>query len=242
MKSNNITDWKKNLSDPDCPYLSKSWEDCKPFVALCLKSGQPDLWVDLGCGLGYFGECCQKFGIKCDGLEGDEHAVKLAQERCPSLSVKKYNITDKLPYEDKSVSVVFCHQVLEHLPPESTIDFLSEVRRILKPGGMFFVNTPSKFSPGPYGKDQPDHINMMVPSELNGALLKAGFNDIWPANYPRFIFGKSTIAKTLAGALFCLFPFDRFSNISTAICFLTDKPESRIRSSRYFHMKRILGW
>lgn len=242
MKKNNITDWKASLSDPNCPYLKRGWENQKPFVALCLKLGQPGLWVDLGCGIGYFVECCQRYGIKCEGLEGDKYAVELARERFPDLSVRQYNITSKLPYEDKSISVVFCNQVLEHLPPDSTISFLSEVRRILKPEGIFFVNTPSKFSPGPYGREQPDHINLMTPSELNQALLKAGFNDVWPANYPVFVFGKSFIGKALAGALFFLFPFDRFSSNAAAICFVNDQPEGKIRGCRYFHLRRILGW
>lgn len=242
MKTNNITDWQANLSDPNCPYLGRGWEGQKPFVALCLKLGQPGLWVDLGCGIGYFVECCQRYGIKCEGLEGDKYAVELAGKRFPGLSVRQYDITNKLPYDDESVSVVFCNQVVEHLPPDSTISFLSEVRRILKPGGIFFVNTPSKFSPGPHGKEQPDHINLMTPSELNRALLKAGFNDIWPANYPIFVFGKSFIGKALAGSLFFMFPFDRLSNTATAICFVNNQSEGKIRGCRYFHLRRILGW
>ncbi len=242
MKANNVTDWEKGLSDPGCPYLKRSWEDTKPFVALCLKFGQPGLWVDLGCGIGYFVECCYRYGIKCEGFEGDGYAVESAKERFPGLPLRQYDITNKLPYDDKSVSVVFCHQVLEHLLPEKTIPFLGEVRRILKPGGVFFVNTPSKFSPGPYGKEQADHINMMKPSELNQALLKAGFNDIWPANYPLFIFGESVIGKLLAGALFFLFPLDRLSHTATALCFVNNRAKAKIRSPRYFHIRRILGW
>jgi len=241
-EQSNITDWKTRLSDPSCTQLTSTWECYKSYVALCLKLGSPGLWVDLGCGLAHFVECCERFGIRCEGLEGDKYAVEQAKKRYPALIVKQYNIIEKLPYDDESVSVVFCNQVLEHLPPDSTNYFLTEIRRILKTGGMLFLNSPSKFAPGPNGKDHPDHINLLTPSELNQALLRAGFNDIWPANYPFFIFGNSIVGKALIGSLFFLFPFDRLSNTATAICFVGSQPEGKIRSPRYFHIKRLLGW
>jgi len=82
----------------------------------------------------------------------------------------------------------------------------------------------------------------MTPSKLNQALLNVGFNDVWPANYPRFIFGKSIVGKALAGVLFFLFPFDRFCSTATAICFVNDQPNGKIRSTKYFHIKRFLSW
>ncbi len=240
MATNNITDWETFLSDPNCPYKQTGWENQKPFVSLCLKLGQPGLWVDLGCGLGYFVECCERYGIKCEGIEGDEYAVKLAQKRLPGICIKHHDITQKLPYDDASVSVVFCNQVLEHLPSEHTRYFLKEVKRVLIPGGLFFINMPCK-----YNKEQKKeklHINLMTPTELNKALLEAGFNDIWPANYPRFIFGKSSVGKALAGILFLLLPLDRFSNNTTAISFVKKQSKKTIRSSGYFHLRKVLGW
>ena len=236
----NITNWHNCLSDPDNAYLQTNWQGQKPFVALCLKLGEPGLWVDLGCGISYFVECCQRYGIECEGLEGDDYAVELARKRYPAISVKQYDITDNLPYDDRSVSVVFCNQVLEHLPSEKTVPFLREVRRILKQGGLFFVNMPSTYNKEQ--KKEKKHINLMSPSELNGHLLGAGFNDIWPANYPRFIFGKSFIGKALAGVLFFLFPFDRFCSNASAICFVDEHIRGRVRGYRYFHLRRLFGW
>jgi SAM-dependent methyltransferase len=236
----NITDWQDSLSDSNCPYLQTGWQGQKPFAALCLKLGEPGLWVDLGCGISYFIECCQRYGIKCEGLEGDAYAVELAQKRCPDISVKQYDITQKLPYDDASVAVVFCNQVLEHLPAETTAPFLKEVRRILKDGGLFFINMPSRYNKEQ--KREKQHINLMSPSELNGYLLEAGFNDIWPTNYPRFIFGKSFLAKAIAGILFFLFPFDCFCSNCSAVCFVNDQTKERVRSYRYFHLRKLFGW
>jgi SAM-dependent methyltransferase len=45
-----------------------------------------------------------------------------------------------IPIEDGSINVVFCTEVLEHVP--DTLSFLKEARRVLKPGGLFFFTTP----------------------------------------------------------------------------------------------------
>ena len=236
----NITNWRECLSDSDNPYSKKGWENQRFFVALCLKLGEPGLWLDLGCGIGYFVECCQRYGINCEGLEGDIYAVELAGKRYSGLNIKQCDITNKLAYDDSSVSVVFCNQVLEHLPCEQTENFLREVRRILKTGGLFFVNMPSKYNQE--ARKEKLHINLMSSAELNRKLSGAGFSDIWPSNYPRFIFGKSFIGKALVGILFFLFPFDRFCSNASAICFVNEQIGGKVRSYRYFHLRRLLGW
>ncbi|HVZ35553.1 MAG TPA: methyltransferase domain-containing protein, partial [Polyangiaceae bacterium] len=49
---------------------------------------------------------------------------------------------DRFPYEDQSFSTVLCCELIEHLF-EDPMHLLSEVNRILKPGGHFLVTTPN---------------------------------------------------------------------------------------------------
>lgn len=50
---------------------------------------------------------------------------------------------EPLPFEtDTFVEVFACH-VLEHIPWHKTVEALSEVCRVLKPGGMFEVHVPN---------------------------------------------------------------------------------------------------
>ena len=50
-------------------------------------------------------------------------------------------MTDEIPLEDASVDLVWCSEVLEHVP--DTAGLLSEVRRVLRTGGRLLVTTPS---------------------------------------------------------------------------------------------------
>lgn len=50
---------------------------------------------------------------------------------------------DKLPFDDNSFDLIFSDYVLEHV--EQPIEFLEEVKRVLKPGKSFFFRTPNNF-------------------------------------------------------------------------------------------------
>lgn len=78
---------------------------------------------------------------------------ELIKQAAPGLYVKadlnpktpdtqKIDIT-KVPYPDGTFDVVVCNHVLEHLPSDA--EALSEISRVLKPGGIAIVQTP--FSP-----------------------------------------------------------------------------------------------
>jgi predicted SAM-dependent methyltransferase len=47
-----------------------------------------------------------------------------------------------LPFPEASCTAVFCEHVIEHLPREAALPFLSECRRVLEPGGVLRVSTP----------------------------------------------------------------------------------------------------
>src|SRR4051794_1672023 len=50
-------------------------------------------------------------------------------------------MTDAIPLEDASVDLVWCSEVLEHVP--DTAGLLSEVRRVLTTGGRVLATTPA---------------------------------------------------------------------------------------------------
>lgn len=50
--------------------------------------------------------------------------------------------TKKLPFPDNSIDIVFTEQFFEHLLQENGLIFLSEVYRVLKPGGILRQSTP----------------------------------------------------------------------------------------------------
>lgn len=53
-------------------------------------------------------------------------------------------VDGRLPFESSTFDVIVCDWVLEHI--EDVDKFVSEVDRVLKPGGWFCARTPHKFS------------------------------------------------------------------------------------------------
>ncbi len=91
----------------------------------------------------------------------------------------------ELPFADCSFSCVLCSQVIEHVPKESPI--LSELRRVLKPGGRLVLGTPDyanwewvwteklygAFAPGAYADE---HISHYTRNELIEIFENRGFH------------------------------------------------------------------
>ena len=53
--------------------------------------------------------------------------------RLPSASQFKF------PYPDESFDFAFAHSVFTHLPPDATSNYLQEIRRVLRPGGITYM-------------------------------------------------------------------------------------------------------
>ena len=99
--------------------------------------------LDAGCGIGVFLLSMKHLGHSCTALDFDDSNVSLAPEYLNQFPFFECNLeTEKLPFEDNSFDVIVCSQVFEHftlshLPP------VIEMRRILKKGGMLFIDVPN---------------------------------------------------------------------------------------------------
>lgn len=52
------------------------------------------------------------------------------------------DISEKLPFADGCVAWVYAEHLIEHVPPHVAVRWLTEVRRILVPGGLLRITTP----------------------------------------------------------------------------------------------------
>ncbi|MBI1860993.1 MAG: methyltransferase domain-containing protein [Deltaproteobacteria bacterium] len=57
-------------------------------------------------------------------------------------SFLQHNATDPLPFPTDSLEFVFAQHFIEHIPLKSGIVWLTEVLRVLKPGGIVRLSTP----------------------------------------------------------------------------------------------------
>ncbi len=142
-----------------------------------------DRALDLGCGAGSFTAALAQAGATAVGVEVAEAALRRARMRNPSLDFRLAPIDGPLPLADNSFDVVWASEVIEHVA--DTARWLSEVRRVLVPGGRLLLTTPShgrlpiaiggleRFAE-PLG----DHLHLYTRRSLESVLGEFGFAEI----------------------------------------------------------------
>jgi ubiquinone/menaquinone biosynthesis C-methylase UbiE len=98
--------------------------------------------LDIGCGTGTFAVSLkQRFpDVEVVGLDPDPKALARASRKAEVASVPvrfDRGFADALDYPDASFNVVFSSFMFHHLESRNREKTLREVRRVLKPGGMF---------------------------------------------------------------------------------------------------------
>ena len=88
--------------------------------------------LDVGCGRAYTGEVVEELGGDYTGADFvvSRTGVRLAQADATAL-----------PFPDASFDAVFCIDAFEHIPNPDVA--ASEFRRVLKPGGFFYLSAPN---------------------------------------------------------------------------------------------------
>ena len=80
--------------------------------------------------------------VEVTGLDPDPLALNRARQKASRNRVTvqfDQGYADELPYDDRSYDRVFSSFMLHHLPAESKINALREIRRVLKPGGSLHL-------------------------------------------------------------------------------------------------------
>ncbi len=90
--------------------------------------------LDLGCGKAPLYSTYAPFidGVVLTDWENSAHKNKHLDVVC--------DITKKLPFKDNTFNTIVLSDVLEHVPNPG--DLMSELARILKPGGFVLINVP----------------------------------------------------------------------------------------------------
>lgn len=103
--------------------------------------------LDVGCGTGHLiSDLCQQ-GFLCTGCDPSDEMLKHARSHNPTVQFHSANI-EKLPYASNRFDVVVAIEVMRYIQAEDMA--LSEVRRVLKPGGLCLLTYAPKFSTALY--------------------------------------------------------------------------------------------
>jgi ubiquinone/menaquinone biosynthesis C-methylase UbiE len=100
--------------------------------------------LDIGCGTGTFATLLKKRfpRIEVTGLDPDQKALARAQRKSERAGVSirfEQGFADELPYKSGRFDVVISSFMFHHLEASNREKTLREVRRVLKPGGTFYL-------------------------------------------------------------------------------------------------------
>ncbi|MFD1216321.1 class I SAM-dependent methyltransferase [Microbulbifer celer] len=155
---------------------------------LNLQPGQRVL--DLGCGEGRHAiHLSLSDEVEVFGFDLSEQDIRTAQERAAPFFDSEENaghlllgVGDalNLPFSADSFDVVICSEVLEHI--EDYCGVLTEINRVLKPGGVFAATVPAFFPEwicwklsDAYHEVEGGHIRIFREKQLRADIEKTGY-------------------------------------------------------------------
>jgi 2-polyprenyl-3-methyl-5-hydroxy-6-metoxy-1,4-benzoquinol methylase len=97
--------------------------------------------LDVGCGEGRFAAALADAGAEVVGIDVAEEPLRRARALRPDLDLRAIAPQAPWPLQDASFDAVWAGETIEHVA--DTAAWLSEVRRVLRPGGGLLLSTPA---------------------------------------------------------------------------------------------------
>lgn len=130
--------------------------------------------LEVGCGDGVLSCLMAKEGMEVSAIDSSELAIDYAKNKAEGARLTvDFRVASaySLPYESNVFDAVVSSDVVEHL--QDVDAYLSEIKRVLVPGGVAVISTPIRFTHTPI--DQL-HVCEWYPSEYI-VLINAVFPD-----------------------------------------------------------------
>jgi SAM-dependent methyltransferase len=185
--------------------------------------------LEIGCAYGYLLRALED-RFECAGIDVSEHAISVART-ITKAPVECGDVMELLPKKrENSFDAVLAFDVLEHLPEGQIPDVLSQIARILRPGGWLLASVPNTRSLSrKLKKDQwtalqdPTHVSLLSPDrwiELLGdpfTVVATGGDALWDIPYlplvPRQLQRAFLVTQALAAATRGRFPRSLSENL-----------------------------
>ena len=144
--------------------------------------------LDVGCGEGWFASELACAGASVVGIDVAREPLRRARERDPELDLRVVDDDGPWPLDDAGFDVVWAGETIEHVA--DTTGWLSEVRRVLRPGGRLLLSTPdhgrlrvlllalSRRAFEAHFDPRADHLRYYTRAGLTGLLGEFGFQEV----------------------------------------------------------------
>jgi SAM-dependent methyltransferase len=168
-----LVDYGYELAKPERTIRRYEWEGVLEVVQHLTHVTNQTRWLDFGCGNGGLVRYANS-KLACDVVGFEEGAIT-EQAKAVGVPVLTAN---ELERENGSFDVVTAIEVLEHVV--QPLDVLTKIRRLLRPGGVFFYTTgnaePQRGRLLQWQYFIPEiHISLYEPATMERALRDTGF-------------------------------------------------------------------
>lgn len=103
--------------------------------------------LDVGCGTGHHMAILRSRGFDVSGVDGSSGMLEVARKNNPGTDIRISDV-ESLPHESSRFDYVMCIEVLRYLPRIEAC--VSEIARVLKPGGTALVTAAPLLSVNGY--------------------------------------------------------------------------------------------
>jgi SAM-dependent methyltransferase len=133
--------------------------------------GRAERALDVGCGDGRLTAELDAAGLTAADVSAV--ALERAAARVPAAVLAELEPDAPLPFEDNAFDLVLCAETVEHVRDVQL--FLSELRRVLRPGGELALTTPAARPLGRPEDPLSPHLRRFTRRSLRRVLEELGF-------------------------------------------------------------------
>lgn len=138
--------------------------------------------LDVGCGVGLLHPYIVGAVGKLYGAEVSNASLDVARRNNPTVEYDVYNGVT-LPYANAIFDGAVAVAVMHHVPSAQWVDFLREMRRVVRPGGLVLVIEHNPLNPATQWvvrhAPMDENAELLAPWHLRGLMKGAGIRQTW---------------------------------------------------------------